>query len=213
MALHPAATEIVREFVKVANELAELPQLRAPEHERTAEGLLDICKRLAKATDHTRSLINRFLYFNFKQDGQVVREKLLEEKKEYEAVKWEKRHELSMACSEIWRVYTADVKSDLSFWFRSRPNKLREAEEVISKLSHIDDNWVDFLSEEVFARLDRFTDKVVRQVLADDTNAAYETQVRFISETKELTTLLETFTSELTKLINRFADAAVHVHR
>jgi hypothetical protein len=202
------ATSIISDFIRIAGDLEKLPKLSSPQYKQAAKSLSEICGLLRKGNKKVADWIYRFRYqVDFLQDANQARTTFLAAAQDYKTLRSDQMDQLTLTCHDIRRIYYNDIEPKLGELLEEGESQ-KKAKQVFEELSHVDNDWLDFVRKELIWRLGTFADNTENQVRAHHMDAALKSHLKFIEESTEVSKQLDEFHGALTKLMDRFADIA-----
>ncbi len=205
---HERALDDIDAFIHTAHELAALEILAEAEFRPAVSALCDVAQELMSANEYMAGWLNRFVYFDFRQDAAQGRFKEL--LKEYETTKSSPRgfNRMKFRCSEIWVIYQRDIDATLGELPAENQDLAEEVRRVCYGLGESDDRMVAFIYEQLLTSIDAFCASAEASLNRSDLNGAETARLQFSVASKDLSTRLVRFANDLSDLVLTYARIA-----
>ena len=195
--------DTIDRFVTVANEIAAMPVLRSPGFTQTAGALYDISRKLLIANENLARWLNRFLYFDFQDDGAGRRfRKTVRKYRNAKAAG--KLREMKFRCGDIRIIYDKDIGHRLPEMY---PDEQAQESTAIafSELYSADIDMVNLIYNDVVAGIERFCAEAGDFVDHSKFNEAEALRLEYKVSSADLSQHVERLADRLSDLVLKFA--------
>jgi hypothetical protein len=205
---HEKALDDIDAFIRAGHELAALEILAEVEFRPAASALCDVAQELMASNEYMAGWLNRFRYFDFKQDGWKGEFKEL--LKEYDTTKSSPHgfNRMKFRCAEIWTIYQRDIEATLGGLPPENQDLAKEVRRVCYGLGESDDRMVAFIYQKVLSSVDAFRESAEASLNRSDLNGAETARLHFSVASKDLSTRLVLFANDLSDLVLTYARIA-----